>query len=792
MSDIVRAATRQAPPFDEAAEQAVLCAMLLDRAARGTAREQLVAEAFYREAHRRLFTAILAIEDRSGTPDVTVLVDELRRREELHAVGGIEYVSALLDATPTAANVTQHAAIVRRHAQRRAIIASAVAAIEAAYHEADPAEIVAQLSGEVLPFAVDDASGVGYQPINPWAVLDEIEQRMNGQALAFPSGIGPVDDATYGFRPGELVIIGGVPKAGKAMPLDTHILTPRGWRALGSLRAGEALVSIDGAPSEVEAYLPQGEQDEWEVTFSDGTVTRCCGDHLWRLEHRRWSRPRVAATSTIATMLRSTNYRRRLSVPCISGDFGHDDALPVHPYLLGVLIGDGSLSGRVHFTKPDDEVHRRVAAVLPGGVKLETWADARGLCRITGRRHAHNPVLDALRTLGLDCNSPERFIPAVYLHAAKAARRALLQGLLDTDGYTQGNGHVCYCTTSPQLAGDVRALVQSLGYLVHTHEKAPTFTHNGEAKDGRAAYVLSIRGDASLLELVTLPRHQAHLPRRTRRTPRRVIERVEKTGRRVAMACLRVTHPSRCFVVDDYVVTHNSMVAHQMAAHVASLGHPAGIVSAEMSAAQVTERLMAAASGVPLHVLASGRLTDWQVNRLTNGAAAIAKLPIHIDDAASPSLDDILARAVALKAKHPTLAVLVVDFLQLVRFPMKGRRGDEELTAIAYALKGLAKRTRTVVIAPAQLNYKDIEKRPDKRPQLQDLAGSSGMLQAADFAVLLFREKMYFKEAPDTLELIFGACRRTGPFTASVWWNGGTMSLGEAAPERPAQSSLGI
>lgn len=450
MSDIVRAATRQAPPFDEAAEQAVLCAMLLDRAARGTAREQLVAEAFYREAHRRLFTAILAIEDRSGTPDVTVLVDELRRREELHAVGGIEYVSALLDATPTAANVTQHAAIVRRHAQRRAIIASAVAAIEAAYHEADPAEIVAQLSAEVLPFAVDDASGVGYQPINPWAVLDEIEQRMNGQALAFPSGIGPVDDATYGFRPGELVIIGGVPKSGK------------------------------------------------------------------------------------------------------------------------------------------------------------------------------------------------------------------------------------------------------------------------------------------------------------------------------------------------------SVIAHQMAAHVASLGHPAGIVSAEMSAAQVTERLMAAASGVPLHVLASGRLTDWQVNRLTNGAAAIAKLPIHIDDAASPSLDDILARAVALKAKHPTLAVLVVDFLQLVRFPMKGRRGDEELTAIAYALKGLAKRTRTVVIAPAQLNYKDIEKRPDKRPQLQDLAGSSGMLQAADFAVLLFREKMYFKEAPDTLELIFGACRRTGPFTASVWWNGGTMSLGEAAPERPAQSSLGI
>lgn len=442
---------RRLPPFDEAAEQAVLSAIMMDRSALGTAREQLTPECFYREAHRRLYLALLALDERGAVPDVTVLVDELRRREELHAVGGIEYVAQLIDATPTAANVAHHAAIVRRHAQLRALMAHAHGAIEAAYQLRDPAQIAQQLASDVLPLAVDDASGQGYQRIAPYAVLDEIEARMTGTATAYPSGIAAVDEITFGFRPGELVIIGGVPKMGK------------------------------------------------------------------------------------------------------------------------------------------------------------------------------------------------------------------------------------------------------------------------------------------------------------------------------------------------------SIVSHRIAAHNAALGTGAGIVSAEMSASQVTERLLASECGIPIHVLASGRLGGWQVNRLATAAARLAQLPLYIDDAASPSLDDVLSRAIALKAQHPTLGVIVVDFLQLVRFPMKGRRGDEELTAIAYALKGLAKRTKTVVIAPCQLNYKDVEKRPDKRPELHDLAGSSGMYMAADFIALLYRERVYFKDRPDTMELMFKAARRTGPFDVTVWWQGATASLGDpTAPERPPQSSLDI
>lgn len=443
-------ASRRTPPCDEAAEQAVLSAMQLDRQAIVEARERLIPEAFYREAHRRIFRAILAVDERGVTVDVLTVADELRRQEELHAVGGVEYLSTLIDAVPTAANLAHHAEIVRQHAMRRAVIEAAHRASLAAYEGLDAAAIAQQLASDVLPLAVDDANGQGYQRMDPHAVLVEIEARMLGKALAIPSGIEAIDRETFGFRPGELVILGGSPKAGK------------------------------------------------------------------------------------------------------------------------------------------------------------------------------------------------------------------------------------------------------------------------------------------------------------------------------------------------------SLIAHQMAGHAASLGHAAGIVSAEMSASQVTERMLTAASAVPLKVTASGRLTPWQIERLTTAATRLAKLPLYIDDAASPSLDDVVARAVALKAKHPLLAVIVVDFLQLVRFPLKGRRGDEELTAIAYALKGLAKKTQCVVIAPAQLNYKDIEKRPDKKPQLQDLAGSSGMLQAADFVALLYREAVYFKDRPDVLELSFRACRRTAPFEAHVLWQGETMSLGAPVAERPPQVALSL
>jgi replicative DNA helicase len=206
-------------------------------------------------------------------------------------------------------------------------------------------------------------------------------------------------------------------------------------------------------------------------------------------------------------------------------------------------------------------------------------------------------------------------------------------------------------------------------------------------------------------------------------------------------------------------------------------GRGVGFTSAEMPATQITERILNAESGVAVTVTTSGRWSADQAAALADAARRLDACPLWIDDAAAPSLDDVIARGVALKAAHPSVEIIVVDFLQLVQHQLKGRRGDEELAAISYGLKSLAKRAECVVLAPCQLNYKAIGERPDQRPRLEDLAGGSGMLQAADFVALTYRPAMYNPTAPNVIELDFAACRRTSPFRVTLDWDGRHMRV---------------
>jgi replicative DNA helicase len=145
----------------------------------------------------------------------------------------------------------------------------------------------------------------------------------------------------------------------------------------------------------------------------------------------------------------------------------------------------------------------------------------------------------------------------------------------------------------------------------------------------------------------------------------------------------------------------------------------------------------------------------------------------------------------------PEIRLIVVDFLQLVHAREKGITEAQELKRVAYGLKSLAKRLKVVVIAPCQVNTKDVEALKDMRPQLKDLQGSSGMRQAADFIGLLYRDGFYnpLSKDPDLLEMRFAACRRTATFDAKLRWNGPTLRIDPIRTykfSRPAQSSLSL
>lgn len=215
-----------------------------------------------------------------------------------------------------------------------------------------------------------------------------------------------------------------------------------------------------------------------------------------------------------------------------------------------------------------------------------------------------------------------------------------------------------------------------------------------------------------------------------------------------------------------------SAMVDLIALHNAIAGRGAAIFSIEMTRLEVSQRLMAAASTVPGAAIQRGHLTPAQAHKFGTTARDLIGIPLWICDVPGITLDDLRTRAIGLKAEHPELRVLVVDYLQLVSHYLKGRRGDEELNAVSRTLKEIAKRTETLVIAAAQLNSKEIEAREDKRPTRRDFQGFSGLLNDAHLVALLFRERYYTDNAPDVIDVEF-AKNRSGPrFTSTLPWSG--------------------
>jgi replicative DNA helicase len=182
-----------------------------------------------------------------------------------------------------------------------------------------------------------------------------------------------------------------------------------------------------------------------------------------------------------------------------------------------------------------------------------------------------------------------------------------------------------------------------------------------------------------------------------------------------------------------------SAVLNTIALHLAQCGHAVGIESCEMPRADVIERMLASVAGVDARALRRGTLTDDDWVRLARATGVLQALPLYVDDANTPTMTAMRATYDTLIQKHGPLAMLGVDFVQLLDLG-RGSAAErvERLKMVAYGLKGLAKRPHPMaVVALAQLNNKDVVKRSDPRPRIEDIQGSSAFEQAADFVWLL-------------------------------------------------------
>src|SRR4051794_1338121 len=127
----------------------------------------------------------------------------------------------------------------------------------------------------------------------------------------------------------------------QAQPLDAKVLTPRGWTTMGAIRVGDELVNPEGGTARVIGVFPQGERDIYRVTFSDGSSTECDLDHLWQITRDRRKPWRVETLESIKTKLEAESRQNRPYIPLVKNLEFDEEELPIDPYLLGMLLGDG-------------------------------------------------------------------------------------------------------------------------------------------------------------------------------------------------------------------------------------------------------------------------------------------------------------------------------------------------------------------------------------------------------------------------------------------------------------------
>jgi len=395
----------------------------------------------------------------------------------------------------------------------------------------------------------------------------------------------PLYDALYELMPperfaraterGEIEVAPLAYMRGRAQPLFSKVLTPLGFRPIGSIAVGDFVTGSNGLPTAVVGTYPRGRKDVYRVQTQDGASTLACGEHLWtvatRDDRRRGKPPRVVETRAMIGELRAAHYHR-FELPLVSPVEFSPRAVPMDPYALGLLLGDGCLTTATtpSFSTADPELAFALQATLPNTdvfrkAELDYVLRRKGGSR--GGVIVANPVTAVLRVLKLaGTRSGTKFVPDDYLYNSSEVRLALLQGLLDTDGgpVTQ-DARTCriqYSTTSPRLKEDVLFLVRSLGGVAYWHTRhlagrAPGRAHGRPVYYRADAYVIDIRLPEGIAPF-RLARKRELYDTSGGGRPMRFIDSIEPAGEEETV-CIQVAAEDSLYVTDDFLLTHNSL-----------------------------------------------------------------------------------------------------------------------------------------------------------------------------------------------------------------------------------------
>lgn len=344
---------------------------------------------------------------------------------------------------------------------------------------------------------------------------------------------------------------------GNGLPLDTPVLTPKGWVAIGDLSIDDEVIDPYGEPSKVSGIYPQGIRPCYEMTFSDGRSIVADECHRWKVRRNNGGKWIVATTKELIELIQK---HRGIVCERITQPVGYSDKpeLLVDPWVVGMLIGDGCLTRkRAAIANSDQQMIDQLVAKV--GKPKHIWRkDNSKYGYVDGFMLEWGEAFtNQVKAIGLMGKSwKDKTIPDEYLMASIDDRIALLQGIMDSDGTCDKEGRAAFCTGNLDLAIQVRDLVFSLGGHCSIYTRSPIYTKlsTGEKKRGSLSFrVSNISLDFNpFTKTFKAGRYKVKHCRKGYKV--NSIEPVKPQE----TVCISVTAPSELYIAGDWIVTHNT------------------------------------------------------------------------------------------------------------------------------------------------------------------------------------------------------------------------------------------
>lgn len=328
----------------------------------------------------------------------------------------------------------------------------------------------------------------------------------------------------------------------KAHPYDQLVYTPKGLQRWEEIKVGDYLFDTQGGVTKVLEIPFDNETEIYKITLQDGRTIEASSNHLWKvIDYNGLEKIKTTSELKSKYLRQKGKYQESLYyIPSNKGIEYKEKEVKIDPYFLGLLLGDGTLGSatrnKVSFTSAIQDI-KEYSSIL--NFKYKTFDD---------RHHSIecSNIKSYLQELDLyDKRSHTKFIPDLYKYNSKKVRLELLKGLMDTDGTCEDNGNSSYTTVSERLAQDVLFLVRSLGINCNLNVNSNSYG---------LVYNIRIYTDIPIFKLSRKYGKQKITKNRAFKTG---IRKIEYIGKKKAK-CVTVDSKDHCYLIGDFVVTHNS------------------------------------------------------------------------------------------------------------------------------------------------------------------------------------------------------------------------------------------